>query len=80
VIHLVHKMAHSLKCVMEIVTDSFNGKPKYARVCSYCARDNNEGPFLTSYLNGLTKGKGVPITHGICESCYQKELEKLKLV
>ncbi len=68
--------AHSLTCVMGIITDELTGKLKAVRVCSYCERDKKETQFLESYLATLGD---PPITHSICPECARVEREKLKV-
>ncbi len=69
-------MTHSLTCLMEITCGGAAGRAQIARVCSYCEREKNEGPFLQSYLKVMRVRK---VSHGICREHYRAQMETLKL-
>lgn len=70
---------NSLTCLLELKTDSFTGRPTFARVCANCEVKRNETTFLRAYLKQMNRGEEIPVSHGICPACFQAELDRLKL-
>lgn len=66
---------HSLTSLMGLVTDEQTGKVTWAKVCSWCEKERDERGFVQAFARQYH----TEVSHGICQTHYAREMEKLKI-